>query len=334
LLQFAEILLNHHKEKWINNGGPLLEIIPLSKIKVDDVITAALYDLIMPFVNEETKAECLANALATAIQNDKPFEENYLRHTLGADLNYATRKPVNHYKLGKTFEVRLKLARNGADLFVEENEDKELIVARVDIPTKTAMAASVRKKMPNVQETSEIFYELSAAYTDPRYSSWKHIKSTYSEYCRRAPIKVMDKETGKIYNGTPEIEDLVYGLNSFTNEMSLKFNHIAGDPAFKRKFALFLCVEEPNAKKIIFPKGLRVMFKPKEKPSEINLEPATLIQQNWPEKNENQGDAEDDIGELRPRRETRAAAKRKRNEGDEEAEANKDQGTKRRKTIK
>jgi hypothetical protein len=168
----------------------------------------------------------------------------------------------------------LKLARNGADLFVEENEDKELIVsnlvppwtflieeiskvARVDIPTKTAMAASVRKKMPNVQETSEIFYELSAAYTDPRYPSWKHIKSTYSEYCRRAPIKVMDKETGKIYNGTPEIEDLVYGLNSFTNEMSLKFNHIAGDPAFKRKFALFLCVEEPNAKKIIFPKGLR-----------------------------------------------------------------------------
>lgn len=33
----------------------MLEIIPLSKIKVDDVITAALYDLIMPFVNEETK---------------------------------------------------------------------------------------------------------------------------------------------------------------------------------------------------------------------------------------------------------------------------------------
>jgi hypothetical protein len=76
------------------------------------------------------------------------------------------------------------------------------------------------------------------------------------------------------------------------------------------------------------------MFKPKEKPSEINLEPATSIQQNWPEKNENQGDAEDGIGELRPRRETRAAAKRKRNEGDEEAEANKDQGAKRRKTIK
>ncbi len=47
------------------------------------------------------------------------------------DLKFLTKKEKYSYAKGRTFEIRMKLARNGEDFLTAQNEERKLIVSQL-----------------------------------------------------------------------------------------------------------------------------------------------------------------------------------------------------------
>jgi hypothetical protein len=335
--ELAELLINHQREKWTNKGGPLLEVIPMMRsfnhnVGLDRLIR--LVELILPLVNPETREADLANALASATLYEFAEYEEYLKNTLGADMKNVTKKEKYSCRHSDTFSVRMKLARNGVDCFTEQNETEQYMIARVDIPTKTAMIGSIRKKMNNIQESSEIFFELGAEGTDPEaFVTWYKIKHPPVEQVRdNGRILLWDKHSNKIYYGVPEIEDLVLDKKTCPGKMH---NIFCAVPAFNSRFSVFAETNEFDERNLILPKGYRIMFKPISFDVAPKPVPEKIISNEdfvGSGRNNNEVAEEDQPSEeaVEGRRPRRRAAKKKLEQQDE----NEEKHAKRRKTRK